>query len=41
MELTELEAEARFRARAALGSAEEGLRLLDKLDGAAPAPDDE
>lgn len=34
----ELDAETRFRARAARGSAEEGLRLLDKLDaGAATA----
>jgi predicted transcriptional regulator len=39
--LTEFDAETRFRARAAMGSAQEGLRLLDKLDGAAPAPDDE
>jgi hypothetical protein len=30
--LTELDAETRFRARAALGSHEEGLKLLDLLD---------
>jgi predicted transcriptional regulator len=30
--LAEFDAETRFRARAALGSREEGLRLLDKLD---------
>ncbi|HWM94302.1 MAG TPA: toxin-antitoxin system HicB family antitoxin [Thermoanaerobaculia bacterium] len=30
--LTEFDAETRFRARAALGSREEGLRLLDELD---------
>lgn len=35
--LAELDAETRFRARAASGSAEEGLRLLDKLDSAAAA----
>ncbi len=29
--LTEFDAETRFRARAAAGSKEEGLRLLDKL----------
>ena len=30
--LTEFDAETRFRARAALGSREKGLRLLDQLD---------
>jgi hypothetical protein len=30
--LAEFDAETRFRARAARGSAAEGLRLLDKLD---------
>jgi predicted transcriptional regulator len=30
--LTEFDAETRFRARAALGSREEGLELLDLLD---------
>jgi predicted transcriptional regulator len=30
--LAEFDAETRFRARAALGSREEGLRLLDILD---------
>jgi predicted transcriptional regulator len=30
--LTEFDAETRFRARAALGSSEEGLKLLDLLD---------
>ncbi len=30
--LAEFDAETRFRARAAAGSREEGLRLLDKLD---------
>lgn len=30
--LVEFDAETRFRARAALGSAQEGLRLLDQLD---------
>ncbi len=30
--LAELDAETRFRARAALGSREQGLRLLDQLD---------
>lgn len=30
--LVEFDAETRFRARAALGSREEGLRLLDELD---------
>ena len=30
--LTEFDAETRFRARAILGSREEGLRLLDVLD---------
>jgi predicted transcriptional regulator len=30
--LTDFDAETRFRARAALGSAQEGLRLLDRLD---------
>ncbi len=30
--LAELDAFARFRARATAGSREEGLRLLDKLD---------
>jgi predicted DNA-binding ribbon-helix-helix protein len=30
--LAELDAETRFRARAALGSPEEALRLLDELD---------
>jgi predicted transcriptional regulator len=32
--LAEFDAETRFRARAARGSATEGLRLLDKLDAA-------
>ena len=32
--LAQLDAETRFRARAARGSAEAGLRLLDKLDKA-------
>jgi predicted transcriptional regulator len=32
--LTEFDTETRFRARAARGSAAEGLRLLDKLDAA-------
>ena len=32
--LTEFDAEIRFRARAARGSAADGLRLLDKLDAA-------
>ncbi len=32
MALAEFDIETRFRARAARGSAEEGLRLLDKLD---------
>ena len=32
--LTEFDAETRFRARAARGSAADGLRLLDKLDAA-------
>jgi hypothetical protein len=32
--LAEFDAETRFRARAARGSAAEGLRLLDKLDAA-------
>ncbi len=32
MALAEFDAETRFRARAAAGSKEEGLRLLDKLD---------
>lgn len=32
--LTEFDAETRFRARAALGSREQGLRLLDELDRA-------
>lgn len=32
--LTEFDAETRFRARAARGSAADGLRLLDKLDPA-------
>lgn len=32
--LAEFDAETRFRARAARGSAEEGLRLLDELDRA-------
>jgi predicted transcriptional regulator len=32
--LAEFDAETRFRARAARGSAAEGLRLLDKLDSA-------
>jgi predicted transcriptional regulator len=31
--LAEFDAETRFRARAAAGSREEGLRLLDKLEG--------
>jgi len=39
--LTEFDAETRFRARAAMGSAQEGLRLLDKLDRAAAASGDE
>jgi predicted transcriptional regulator len=30
--LTEFDAETRFRARAALGSREQGLHLLDELD---------
>jgi hypothetical protein len=30
--LAEFDAETRFRARAARGSREEGLRLLDELD---------
>ena len=30
--LAEFDAETRFRARAALGSREQGLRLLDELD---------
>jgi predicted transcriptional regulator len=30
--LTEFDAETRFRARVALGSREEGLALLDRLD---------
>lgn len=30
--LAELDAETRFRARAALGSREQGLRILDELD---------
>lgn len=30
--LVQFDAEMRFRARAALGSAEDGLRLLDQLD---------
>ncbi|HZF10872.1 MAG TPA: toxin-antitoxin system HicB family antitoxin [Thermoanaerobaculia bacterium] len=30
--LTEFDAETRFRARAAMGSAQEGLRLLDELE---------
>jgi hypothetical protein len=30
--LTDFDAETRFRARAALGSPREGLRLLDRLD---------
>jgi predicted transcriptional regulator len=32
--LAEFDAETRFRARSARGSAAEGLRLLDKLDAA-------
>ena len=32
--LTQFDAETRFRARAARGSAEAGLRLLEKLDEA-------
>ncbi len=32
--LTEFDAETRFLNRASRGSKEEGLRLLDKLDGA-------
>ena len=35
--LAEFDAETRFRARAARGSAAEGLRLLDKLDTAEEA----
>jgi predicted transcriptional regulator len=31
--LTEFDAETRFRARVARGSREEGLKLLDHLDG--------
>ncbi len=31
--LTEFDAETRFQARAARGSIEKGLELLDKLDG--------
>jgi predicted nucleic acid-binding protein len=38
--LTELDAETRFRARAARASVAEGLRLLDKLDGADEASGD-
>ncbi len=34
--LTDFDAETRFRARAALGSPREGLRLLDHLDHQAP-----
>lgn len=33
--LAEFDAESRFRIRAAAGSRDEGLRLLDKLDRAA------
>lgn len=35
--LAEFDAETRFRIRAARGSREEGLRLLDELDRAAPS----
>ena len=35
--LTDFDAETRFRARAALGSPREGLRLLDRLDHATTA----
>jgi predicted transcriptional regulator len=34
--LTDFDAETRFRARAALGSPPEGLRLLERLDRQAP-----
>lgn len=34
--LAEFDANTRFRARAAAGSREEGLRLLDKLDAEEP-----
>ena len=37
MALAEFDAETRFRARAAKGSPEQGLRLLDKLDAATAA----
>ncbi|MCP4547072.1 MAG: toxin-antitoxin system HicB family antitoxin [bacterium] len=37
--LTEFDAFTRFRARAAAGSREEGLRLLDKLDAAERSED--
>jgi predicted transcriptional regulator len=37
--LAEFDAETRFRIRAARGSREEGLRLLDELDRAAPGPE--
>lgn len=35
--LADFDAETRFRARAALGSREQGLRLLDELDRAEPS----
>ncbi len=38
--LAEFDAFTRFRARAAAGSREGGLRLLDKLDAAEPSEDD-
>ena len=36
--LAEFDAETRFRVRAARGSVREGLRLLDKLEGAYSGP---
>lgn len=35
--LVDFDAETRFRARAALGSREQGLRLLDELDRSEPS----
>lgn len=35
--LADFDAETRFRARAALGSREQGLRLLDELDRSGPS----
>ena len=35
--LADFDAETRFRARAALGSREQGLRLLDELDRSEPS----